>query len=103
MRGYHALDDSGDPLDGHSHGSHCAGTIGAVGNNGEGVVGVNWDVDPDWIYEQGGLKFALEAQKAGKVRYIGFTGHKDPTYHLKMLAKPYQWAALQMPACSVCL
>jgi predicted aldo/keto reductase-like oxidoreductase len=58
---------------------------------------INWDVDPDWIYEQGALKFALESQKAGKVRHIGFTGHKDPAYHLKMLSKPYEWATVQMP------
>ena len=41
VRGYNAFADNGDPMDGHSHGTHCAGTIGAVGNNGEGVVGVN--------------------------------------------------------------
>ena len=58
---------------------------------------INWDVDPDWIYEQGALKLALEAQKAGKVRYVGFTGHKDPAFHLKMLSKPYEWATVQMP------
>ncbi len=58
---------------------------------------INWAVDPDWIYDKGGLKYALEAQKAGKVRHIGFTGHKDPAHHLKMLAKPYQWASAQMP------
>jgi hypothetical protein len=39
--GYNAFANSGDPLDGHSHGTHCAGTIAAVGNNGVGVVGVN--------------------------------------------------------------
>ncbi|MBT9582866.1 S8 family serine peptidase [bacterium] len=39
--GYNAFANTGDPLDGHSHGTHCAGTIAAVGNNGEGVVGVN--------------------------------------------------------------
>jgi len=33
-----------DPLDDHSHGTHVAGTIGAVGNNGIGVAGVNWQV-----------------------------------------------------------
>ena len=38
--GYNAFADNGNPLDGHSHGTHCAGTIGAVGNNGEGVTGV---------------------------------------------------------------
>ena len=35
---------SGDPMDGQSHGTHVAGTIGAVGNNALGVVGVNWQV-----------------------------------------------------------
>ncbi len=35
---------SGDPMDGQSHGTHCSGTIGAVGNNGIGVAGVNWNV-----------------------------------------------------------
>jgi subtilisin family serine protease len=33
-----------DPMDGIGHGSHCSGTIGAVGNNALGVVGVNWNV-----------------------------------------------------------
>jgi aryl-alcohol dehydrogenase-like predicted oxidoreductase len=56
-----------------------------------------YDNDPDWVFEKGGMRAALEAQKAGKVRYIGFTGHKDPRIHLKMLDKPYQWASAQMP------
>ena len=56
-----------------------------------------YDNDPDWIFEKGGLKYALEAQKAGKVRHIGFTGHKDPRIHLKMLSKPYDFASAQMP------
>jgi predicted aldo/keto reductase-like oxidoreductase len=42
--------------------------------------------DPDRIFAKGGAAEAvLEAQKAGKVRYIGFTGHKDPLVHLRML------------------
>jgi predicted aldo/keto reductase-like oxidoreductase len=56
-----------------------------------------YDNDPDWVFDKGGLKAAVEAQKAGKVRYIGFTGHKDPRIHLKMLGKPYEWASAQMP------
>jgi uncharacterized protein len=56
-----------------------------------------YDNDPDWVFEKGGLKAALEAQKAGKVRFIGFTGHKDPRIHLKMLHKPYDWDTAQMP------
>jgi aryl-alcohol dehydrogenase-like predicted oxidoreductase len=58
---------------------------------------INWDVDPDWIFDRGALKCALEAQKAGKVRFIGFTGHKDIAFHLKMLAKPFDWDSVQMP------
>ncbi len=58
---------------------------------------MNFDNDPDWVFEKGGMKAALEAQKAGKVRYIGFTGHKDPRLHLKMIGKPYAWATAQMP------
>ena len=56
-----------------------------------------YDNDPDWVFEKGGLKAALEAKKAGKVRFIGFTGHKDPRIHLKMLGKPYDWDSAQMP------
>ena len=56
-----------------------------------------YDNDPDWVFEKGGMKAALEAQAAGKVRFIGFTGHKDPAIHLKMLTKPYRWATAQMP------
>jgi predicted aldo/keto reductase-like oxidoreductase len=56
-----------------------------------------YDNDPDWVFDKGGLKAALEAKKAGKVRFIGFTGHKDPRIHLKMLNKPYDWDTAQMP------
>ena len=58
---------------------------------------MNYDTAPDIIFEQGAMKYALEALQAGKVRYLGFTGHKDPRIHLKMLAKPYPWATAQMP------
>lgn len=40
--GYNAYDNNGDPLDRRGHGTHTAGTIAASGNNGTGVVGVNW-------------------------------------------------------------
>jgi subtilisin family serine protease len=45
--GINAIDHTGDPMDDYApvyHGTHCSGTIGAVGNNGIGVVGVNWTV-----------------------------------------------------------
>jgi aryl-alcohol dehydrogenase-like predicted oxidoreductase len=42
--------------------------------------------DPDRIFAKGGaMEAVLAAKKAGKVRYIGFTGHKDPLVHLRML------------------
>ncbi len=58
---------------------------------------INWDVDPDWVFEKGGLKAAMEAREQGKVRYIGFTGHRDPAHHLKMVSKPFAWDTVQMP------
>jgi serine protease len=42
--GYNAINGTCNPADDHSHGSHVAGTIGAVGNNGVGVAGVSWNV-----------------------------------------------------------
>jgi subtilisin family serine protease len=42
--GYDFCNNDGDPMDDHYHGTHCAGTIGAIGNNGQGVAGVCWNV-----------------------------------------------------------
>lgn len=58
--------------------------------------------DPDRIFgPNGALEAALAARKAGKLRYIGFTGHKDPEIHLKMLntgfAHGFTFDAVQMP------
>jgi aryl-alcohol dehydrogenase-like predicted oxidoreductase len=57
--------------------------------------------DPDRIFNEGGMEAMLDAKKAGKVRYIGFTGHKDPLVHLRMLdvARQHQFHfdAVQMP------
>ena len=60
------------------------------------------DTDPDRVFaEGGGMEAALEAKKQGKVRYIGFTGHKSPDIHLKMLqtasAHQFTFDAVQMP------
>lgn len=55
--GYNAFEGHGDPLDGMGHGTHVTGTIAAVGNNGQGVVGVNWKarVLPVKIFHDRGL------------------------------------------------
>lgn len=42
--GYDFINNDANPIDDNFHGTHCAGTIGAVGNNGLGVVGVAWNV-----------------------------------------------------------
>lgn len=42
--GFNAVDNIGDPMDDNGHGSHCAGIIGAVGNNNIGIAGINWQV-----------------------------------------------------------
>ena len=56
-----------------------------------------YDSDPDWVFDRGGIRAAIEARQAGKVRHIGFTGHKDPRIHLAMLDKPFEWETSQMP------
>jgi len=58
--------------------------------------------DPDRIFgPNGSFEAALDAKKAGKLRYIGFTGHKDPDIHLKMLDTAFNhgftFDAVQMP------
>lgn len=57
----------------------------------------NYHNDPDWIIEKGGLAALLDARKQGKVRFIGFTGHKSPMIHNSMLALNVEWDACQMP------
>ena len=58
--------------------------------------------DPDRVFAEGGaMEGFLEAKKAGKLRYIGFTGHKDPRIHLQMLAvaqeRGFHFDSCQMP------
>ena len=58
--------------------------------------------DPDRCFAAGGaMEAILEAKKAGKIRYIGFTGHKDPFVHLRMLdvarANGFRFDAMQLP------
>jgi aryl-alcohol dehydrogenase-like predicted oxidoreductase len=59
---------------------------------------VIYENDPDLHFAKGGVVEALdEAKKQGKVRFVGFTGHKNPKIHLKMLAHDYPFDSVQMP------
>ena len=59
---------------------------------------VVYDNDPDLHFAKGGAVEALDqAKRQGKVRFTGFTGHKDPRIHLKMLAHNYPFDACQLP------
>ena len=58
--------------------------------------------DPDRVFAEGGaLEAVMEAKKAGKVRFVGFTGHKDPRIHLYMLEvarqRGFHFDTVQMP------
>jgi predicted aldo/keto reductase-like oxidoreductase len=54
--------------------------------------------DPDLIFAPGGVAEALtQAKEQGKVRFVGFTGHKEPAIHLRMLAQGFPFDTVQMP------
>lgn len=59
---------------------------------------VVYDNDPELIFRQNGAIEALErAKREGKVRFVGFTGHKNPAIHLKMLAYDFPFDTCQLP------
>ena len=77
LHGFNAEDNQGDPMDTNGHGTHCAGIIGAEGNNGEGISGINWKVQimPLKFLGKGGfgttkdaieaINYAIDRKKAG--------------------------------------
>jgi aryl-alcohol dehydrogenase-like predicted oxidoreductase len=59
---------------------------------------VIYDNDPDLIFAPGRAAEALlQAKQQGKVRFVGFSGHKDPAIHLRMLAHDFPFDTIQMP------
>ncbi len=57
-----------------------------------------FDNDPELAYAPGGVIEALDkAKQQGKTRFVGFTGHKNPAVHLKMLKLGYAFDTVQMP------
>jgi subtilisin family serine protease len=66
LHGWNFVANNNNPYDDNVHGTHCAGTIGAVGNNGVGVVGVNWNVSlvPIKFLDKNGGGTTVDAIKA---------------------------------------
>ena len=62
------------------------------------IHGVSFENDPElFIRPNGAAEALLQAKKQGRVRFVGFTGHKDPGMHLKMLRTGFQFDSVQMP------
>lgn len=60
---------------------------------------IQYEDDRQRIFDpaNGALKAALEAKKAGKLRFLGFSGHMFPKSHLNMIDAPQEWTSVQMP------
>jgi len=62
------------------------------------IHAITYDNDPELAYRKGGVIEALDkAKQQGKVRYVGFSGHKSPDIHLKMIQMGYPFDSVQMP------
>jgi aryl-alcohol dehydrogenase-like predicted oxidoreductase len=62
------------------------------------IHAVSYQNDPELFMRTGGAAEALmKAKKAGKVRFVGFTGHKDPEFHLAMINTGFPFDSVQMP------
>jgi predicted aldo/keto reductase-like oxidoreductase len=62
------------------------------------IHGVAFESDPRLAFAKDGVVEAMErARRAGKVRFVGFTGHKDPALHLRMLTHGFHFDTVQLP------
>ena len=88
VHGYDFVNNDGDPMDDHYHGTHVAGTIGATGNNGTGVVGVSWDVSLM------GLKFLSSGgsgSSANAIRAINYATMMRQMYGVNVRVTNNSW------------
>ncbi len=68
--GIDTVNEDSDPMDDDGHGSHCAGTIAAVGNNGTGVAGVNWTARIMALKFISSLGWGYDADAIEAIEYI---------------------------------
>lgn len=73
-RGWDFANNDNDPRDGNNHGTHVSGTIGALGNNGTGVAGVNWDVTIQPVQICGVKGQCLSSDTVDGIVYAGNNG-----------------------------
>ncbi len=69
LNGWDFVNNDKMPTDDHGHGTHCAGTVGAVGNNGQGVVGVCWTVRLMALKAGDGMGLLADSDVAEAIRY----------------------------------
>ncbi|MCC6167020.1 MAG: S8 family serine peptidase [Caldilineaceae bacterium] len=86
--GINAVTNSGDPMDDYGHGTHVAGTIGAVGNNGKGVVGVDWTVK---IVACKFLSATGGGTVADAVKCFNYVNHLKNEQNVKIIATNNSW------------
>ena len=88
VHGYDFVNNDGDPMDDHNHGTHVAGTIAAAGNDGQGITGVNWSSSIM------GLKF-LSAGGSGytsdAVRAVNYATMMRTTYGVNVRVTNNSW------------
>ena len=76
FQGWDFIDGDNIPNDDHGHGTHCAGLVGAVGDNGTGVTGVNWDVSIVGLKIFNGRGSTTEAAIVEAIEYSTMMGIK---------------------------
>lgn len=58
---------------------------------------ISHEGEPDRIFSEGAIEEAIKAREEGKIRFIGFTGHRWPRLFKEMLDKDFEWNTVQMP------
>ncbi len=61
------------------------------------AIGQQGEDDVDLIYNSGLIGWAEDQRSQGVFKYIGFTGHTSPSYHIEMIRRGYPWDTVQMP------
>ena len=87
-RGYDFANGDSDPMDDNGHGTHVAGTIGAVGNNGVGVTGVNWQVS---IMPLKFLTASGSGSTSNAIAAINYATHMRRDFGVNIVASNNSW------------